>query len=130
MNRARLNATQEKLALEGDAKTTRRKWRTIVNELGVRKISLKDIDEAKKIPGLLEMVDNIDDMTINDLIILRQVSEAIYGKNPVRNAEFLRDTAGEKPSTQVDLNHTNSPLEGMSTEDLMRKIEELKNIKE
>ena len=56
--------------------------------------------------------------------ILQQYAKAILGQD-TKAMEFLRDTAGEKPSTQVDLSTDESGLSKMSLDDLMALKEAL-----
>ncbi len=51
---------------------------------------IKDLEKAKEI-----------NMTANEAIILAQVQRAISGD--VKSAEFLRDTGGEKPKEQLEV---------------------------
>ena len=122
MNRKQLNAIQESIEKRGSMSRNKTKWRTIVKEMGARKISLNDIKEAKKLPGMAEMLNNIPDMTYDDLIILRQYAEGIYGKYPTTQATFLRDTAGEKPSSKIEITEHKSVFDDLTEEQIEQYV--------
>lgn len=120
----------ENINLNGSKKELHRKWGVIVKELSAREISFKDINdpESPKQRGLMDLAKS-QKMTIGDLVILRQCAEAIE-KGNVRSAEFLRDTMGEKPSTQIDINDDTSVLSKMSLEELRERREIIFSMKE
>lgn len=100
-------------------KEARKKYSEIVKELGERHITLSDIDNNfnGKERGFIDMLNNTS-MTMDDVLVLQQYAKAILHQD-TRAAEFLRDTAGEKPSTQVDLSATTEGgLSKMSLEEL------------
>lgn len=120
----------ENINLNGSKKELHRKWGVIVKELSAREISFEDINdpESPKQRGLMDLAKS-QKMTIGDLVILRQCAEAIE-KGNVRSAEFLRDTMGEKPSTQIDINDDTSVLSKMSLEELRERREIIFSMKE
>ena len=120
----------ENINLNGSKKELHRKWGVIVKELSAREISFKDINdpESPKQRGLMDLAKS-QKMTIGDLVILRQYAEAIE-KGNVRSAEFLRDTMGEKPSTQIDINDDTSVLSKMSLEELRERRDIILSMKE
>lgn len=127
MDPAQYRKLMESLALKGTKKENRRKYKTIIQELGEREITLSDIAQKVKLPGLMEMLGN-NVMTLDDLTVLRMYARAIE-TGDVKAAEFLRDTAGEKPTTQVELTQPVSPLAEMSKEDLVTLAEVFKEMK-
>lgn len=121
MTNKKYNEIMEKKALVGDAKTRRRKYREIVRELGIRHITLSDINNNTKPQGFAEMLTDTS-MTMDDMVILQQYSKAIIDRD-TKSAEFLRDTAGEKPSTQIDMSVEEKGLSKMSLDEL-RELKE------
>lgn len=120
------NKRMEKQNLIGTPTKRRRKYKEIVKELGKRQITLNDIaspDLNGKYPGFLDMMKETS-MTMDEAGILQQYAKAILGQD-TKAMEFLRDTAGEKPSTQVDLSTDESGLSKMSLDDLMALKEAL-----
>ena len=83
---------------------------------------------SKKQLGLRQVLDD-HKATLNDLVILQQFGKAIL-ESDTRAAEFLRDTAGEKPSTQLDVNTTSNPIANLSETDLAELVEGLRAMKE
>ena len=122
------NKRMEKLNLLGTPKQRRKKYKDIVKELGARNITLKDIasdDLNGKYLGFLDMMDETG-MTMDEAAVLQQYSKAIIDRD-TKAVEFLRDTVGEKPSTQVDLNtNDESGLSKMSLEELIELRDLLK----
>lgn len=126
------NKKMEKQNILGTPKQRRKKYREIVKEMGARQITLDDIskdDMNGKLPGFLDMMDKTG-MTMDEAAILQQYSKAIIDRD-TRAVEFLRDTVGEKPSQQLDINSTDeSGLSKMSYEELIELRDLLKNKKE
>ena len=126
------NKRMEKQNLLGTPKQRRKKYREIVKEMGARQITLEDIskdDFNGKLPGFLDMMDETG-MTIDEAAVLQQYSKAIIDRD-TRAVEFLRDTVGEKPSQQLDINSTDEGgLSKMSYEELIELRDLLKNKKE
>jgi hypothetical protein len=107
-------------------KALHKKWKNIASELSDREITLKDIcnpDSPKQL-GLLEMAKS-QKMSLGDLTILRQYSEAIVNGS-TKAAEFIRDTMGEKPTTQLDVNTNESGIKNMSEAELREMLELLR----
>ena len=100
--------------------------------MGARQITLEDIskdDFNGKLPGFLDMMDETG-MTMDEAAVLQQYSKAIIDRD-TRAVEFLRDTVGEKPSQQLDINSTDEGgLSKMSYEELIELRDLLKNKKE
>lgn len=121
------NAALEKTNLYGTPKQQHKKWRRIAQELSDRKISLNDIIniDSPKQDGLMELAKQ-EEMTLGDMVLLRQYSEAIVNGS-TKAAEFVRDTMGERPSTQVDINNVDeSGISQMSLDELLELKELLK----
>ena len=126
------NKKMEKQNLLGTPKQRRKKYKEIVKEMGARQITLDDIskdDMNGKLPGSLDMMDKTG-MTMDEAAVLQQYSKAIIDRD-TRAVEFLRDTVGEKPSQQLDINSTDeSGLSKMSYEELIELRDLLKSKKE
>lgn len=126
------NKRMEKQNLLGTPKQRRKKYREIVKEMGARQITLEDIskdDFNGKLPGFLDMMDKTG-MTMDEAAVLQQYSKAIIDRD-TRAVEFLRDTVGEKPSQQLDINsNDDSGLSKMSYEELIELRDLLKSKKE
>lgn len=126
------NKKMEKQNLLGTPKQRRKKYKEIVKEMGARQITMDDIskdDMNGKLPGFLDMMDKTG-MTMDEAAILQQYSKAIIDRD-TRAVEFLRDTVGEKPSQQLDINSTDeSGLSKMSYEELIELRDLLKSKKE
>ena len=106
MNRDKAyNRLRESSNLSKALKENRKKYKDIVKELGVRKISLEDIAHDKKTIGFIDALDS-KGATLDEMVVLQQYAKAIIDRD-TKSAEFLRDTAGEKPSTQIDVNDKN-----------------------
>ena len=113
----RYNKLREANALKANSKTRRKKYKDIIKELGDCQISLDDIASGKKTDGFLYLLDK-NGATFDEMVVLQQYSKAIVDRD-TKSAEFLRDSVGEKPSTQVDLNDSRtSGLAQMSLEEL------------
>lgn len=126
------NKRMEKLNLLGTPKQRRKKYKDIVKELGARNITLKDIasdDLNGKYLGFLDMMDETG-MTMDEAAVLQQYSKAIIDRD-TKAVEFLRDTVGEKPSTQLDIkSEDESGLSKMSLEELIELRDLLKKQEE
>lgn len=122
------NKRMEKLNLLGTPKQRRKKYKDIVKELGARNITLKDIasdDLNGKYLGFLDMMDETG-MTMDEAAVLQQYSKAIVDRD-TKAVEFLRDTVGEKPSTQLGIKtEDESGLSKMSLEELIELRDLLK----
>ena len=115
----------EQMNLNGK-KALHKKWKNIASELSDREITLEDIcnpDSPKQL-GLLELAKS-QKMSLGDLTILRQYSEAIVNGS-TKAAEFIRDTMGEKPTTQLDVNTNECGIKNMSEAELREMLELLR----
>lgn len=119
------NKRREALTIQGTKKQRRKKYKEIVKELGVRNITLENIAKEEKMPGFLDMLDKTN-ATLDDAVIIQQYAKAVIQQD-TKAAEFIRDTAGEKPSTQVDITGDETGLSKLSLDDLMELRELLKN---
>ena len=79
--------------------SSQRHYRTIVRELSDRQIPLNLLSDESKAKGLAQMLEE-DVCSLSELVILGQFAKAIDDSD-TRAAEFLRDTAGYKPQTDV-----------------------------
>lgn len=123
------NALREAGAMNKMNKAKRKKYKAIIDGMGECQITLEDISKGQKLDGLAALLDE-HGATLDEYVVLGQYSNAIYDRN-TKSAEFLRDTAGEKPSTTVDLNnHDNSGIGQMSKEELIELRDLLKKEKE
>lgn len=125
MNQKALNTRRENLAFFGTKKQQHKKWKNVVKELSDREITLGDIaDENSPAQYTLRAIAQENHLTLGELVVLRQYAEAIHGST--KSAEFLRDTMGEKPSNDVNLTTTQSPLASLSDEELHSLLDSLK----
>ncbi len=125
----RYNKLRETNALKANGKARRKKYKDIIKDLGECQISLDDIASGKKTDGFLYLLDK-NGATFDEMVVLQQYSKAIVDRD-TKSAEFLRDSVGEKPSTQVDLNGTvESGISQMSKEELIELRDLLKKQKE
>ena len=110
------NKRMEKQNLIGTKAQRRRKYKEIVADMGEIGLNIDNIytDEKHNIQ-FLEICENRN-LTLNEALVLQQYSKAILDRD-TRAAEFLRDTAGEKPSLNVEVNE-NKGLSEMSLEEL------------
>lgn len=119
------NKLRESNALKATSKARRKKYKDIIKEMGECQITLKDISKGEKLEGLAYLLDK-NGATLDEYVVLQQYSNAIYDRS-TKAAEFLRDSAGEKPSTTVDLNDgRTSGLAQMSLEELQEMRDLLK----
>lgn len=126
MNQKIINTRRENLALFGNKAEQHKKWKNVVKELSDREISLGDIaDENSPAQYTLRAIAQKNHLTLGELVVLRQYAEAIHGST--KSAEFLRDTMGEKPTNDVNLTTSQSPLASLSDDDLRLILENLKN---
>ena len=109
----------ENAAIKGSKSYRRRKYRTIIKELGERNITLDDISRGlgKKEPGFLDMLKSTN-ATMDDAVILQQYAKAIVDQD-TKAATFLRDTAGEAPKQQVEVESVGGGLSEMSLDELL-----------
>lgn len=129
-NQRQYNKAQETRNLIGTPKQRRKKYAHIVKELGARGITLEDIskdDLNGKYVGFLDMMRETG-MTMDEAVVMQQYSKAIIDRD-TKSAEFLRDTVGEKPSTQIDMRTEASGLSEMALEDLLELRDLLKSQK-
>lgn len=110
----------ERINRTGTPSQKRKKYKTIVKELGARGITMKDISQDNfngKSMGFLEMMGE-SGMTFDEVVVLQQYAKAIINQD-TKAAEFLRDSVGDKPSSTVNMNvEEKSGLESMSLEEL------------
>ena len=110
----------ERINRTGTPSQIRKKYKTIVKELGARGITMKDISQDNfngKSMGFLEMMGE-SGMTFDEVVVLQQYAKAIINQD-TKAAEFLRDSVGDKPSTNVNMNvEETSGMAAMSLEEL------------
>lgn len=113
------NTRMENTAIKGNKSYRRRKYKTIIKELGERNISLKDIASGlgEKEPGFLDLLKTTN-ATLDDAVILQQYAKAIVDQD-TKAATFLRDTAGEAPKQQVEVESVGGGLSEMSLDELL-----------
>lgn len=104
-----------------------KRWREIVNGLGERNISFTNIELKEKEQGLEDFFTE-KQITYKEAVVLRQYAKAII-TGDVKSAEFLRDTSGEKPTTEVSIQDSTSPLQGLTTEELKELLAYYKDSK-
>ena len=100
-----------------------RHYRTIVRELSDRQIPLNLLSDESKAKGLAQMLEE-DVCTLSELVILGQFAKAIDDSD-TRAAEFLRDTAGYKPQTDVTVEHKTQGLASLTDTQLLTLLQAL-----
>lgn len=115
------NTMLENFGLYGSKASRTRKWAEIAKDLGERQISLKDVYEGKKAEGVKEVFKD-NQVTLAEATIFGQYLKSVYDLD-TRAAEFVRDTAGEKPKVQVELEQKTNPFDGISTDELSAWME-------
>ena len=103
------------------------RYRELVKLLGENEIKLTtllDPEESVKNEVINEMICN-SQLSYDELVVLRQYAEAIVNGS-TKAAEFLRDTAGEKPATNIDVtDERQSGIRQMSDDELKALIADL-----
>ena len=124
------NKRLEQINLQGTKKQRRKKYRQIAQEMGMRNITLQDVANGlgDKEKGFLDMMDKTG-MTMDEAVMLQAYSKAIIDRD-IRAAEFIRDTAGHKPSTQIEVGGENSGLAQMSLDELRELRDAIMLLKE
>lgn len=124
------NKRLEQINLQGTKKQRRKKYRQIAQEMGMRNITLQDVANGlgDKEKGFLDMMDKTG-MTMDEAVMLQAYSKAIIDRD-IRAAEFIRDTAGDKPSTQIEMTGENNGLSQMSLEELKELKAAIEALKE
>ena len=100
-----------------------RHYRTIVRELSDRQIPLNLLSDASRAKGLAQMLEE-DVCTLSELVILGQFAKAL-DDSATRAAEFLRDTAGYKPQTDVTVEHKTQGLASLTDTQLLTLLQAL-----
>ena len=103
--------------------SSQRHYRTIVRELSDRQIPLNLLSDESKAKGLAQMLEE-DVCTLSELVILGQFAKAIDDSD-TRAAEFLRDTAGYKPQTDVTVEHKTQGLASLTDAQLLTLLQAL-----
>ena len=103
--------------------SSQRHYRTIVRELSDRQIPLNLLSDESKAKGLAQMLEE-DVCSLSELVILGQFAKAIDDSD-TRAAEFLRDTAGYKPQTDVTVEHKPQGLASLTDTQLLTLLQAL-----
>lgn len=103
--------------------SSQRHYRTIVRELSDRQIPLNLLSDESKAKGLAQMLEE-DVCSLSELVILGQFAKAIDDSD-TRAAEFLRDTAGYKPQTDVTVEHKTRGLASLTDTQLLTLLQAL-----
>ena len=103
--------------------SSQRHYRTIVRELYDRQIPLNLLSDESKAKGLAQMLEE-DVCSLSELVILGQFAKAIDDSD-TRAAEFLRDTAGYKPQTDVTVEHKTQGLASLTDTQLLTLLQAL-----
>lgn len=103
--------------------SSQRHYRTIVRELSDRQIPLNLLSDESKAKGLAQMLEE-DVLSLSELVILGQFAKAIDDSD-TRAAEFLRDTAGYKPQTDVTVEHKTQGLASLTDTQLLALLQAL-----
>lgn len=120
MHRARM----ERINIVGTKAQRRKKYKDILKEIGARNITFSNISNDEKMLGLMDVFDQKEG-TMDELAALKIMSIVLSGadRDSLKAFEIVRDTVGEKPSNNVELAITKSPLDGMTTEELRELLE-------
>lgn len=108
--------------LLGSKQQQKKRLRDLVRELGNYHISLEDLADVPN-QNFFKALDAAN-ATYFEAMIMQQFAKSIVNGD-TRAAEFLRDTAGEKPTTAVDIYDSNKGLAQMSTEELEEHLNRL-----
>ena len=103
--------------------SSQRHYRTIVRELSDRQIPLNLLSDESKAKGLAQMLEE-DVCSLSELVILGQFANVIDDSD-TRAAEFLRDTAGYKPQTDVTVEHKTQGLASLTDTQLLTLLQAL-----
>lgn len=122
------NKRMEKINRLGNKSARRKKYKDIIKELGARQITLDNVSNGEKIPGMIDLMKETG-MTMDEYVVLGQYSKAILDRD-TRASEFLRDSVGEKPSNVIDINSDDNGLSKMSLEELQAMRAEIKQVLE
>lgn len=109
-------ALMETLNMKGTVKENDKKYKEVARRLGNMKFTLASLNDGEQLGRLMSLVDD-GTMDLDDLLMLSQFDKAIT-KQDTRAAEFIRDTRGEKPSTQLEVTENKSALSSLSEEQL------------
>lgn len=125
MNRQEMHrARMERINIVGTKAQRRKKYKDILKEIGARNITFSNISNDEKMLGLMDVFDQKEG-TMDELAALKIMSIVLSGadRDSLKAFEIVRDTVGEKPSNNVELAITKSPLDGMTTEELRELLE-------
>jgi hypothetical protein len=124
------NKRLEHINFNGTKQQRRKKYKHIAQEMGMRNITMEDIARGlgDKEKGFLDMVDETG-MTMDEVVMLQAYSKAIIDRD-IRAAEFIRDTAGDKPSTQIEMTGESNGLSQMTLEELKELKAAIESLKE
>lgn len=107
----------------GKARRERRDMKKSLEMLLGLSIKKGDIIDAENAEALTDVKGK--NLTVQDAILVAQIQKALKGD--LRAAEFLRDTAGQKPvdnkNIKQDVNF-NNPFSGLTTEELKKLIDD------
>lgn len=81
------------------------------------------LSDESKAKGLAQMLEE-DVCSLSELVILGQFAKAI-DYSDTRAAEFLRDTAGYKPQTDVTVDHKTQGLASLTDTQLLTLLQAL-----
>ena len=101
----------------GIARREKKTMREMASILLSMPLDEKTVDELEKIPGFNGIKGK--NITVQDAILVAQAQKALKGDKGA--AEFLRDTAGEKPSDKLEVNNR------IDIDEKVKAIEEFMN---
>lgn len=113
--------------LLGSKTQQKKRLRDLVRELGNYHVILEDLANAPN-QEFFKALDSAN-ATYFEAMIMQQFAKAIVNAD-TRAAEFLRDTAGEKPTTSVDVFDSNKALSQMSTQELESHLAALMSLQD
>lgn len=95
----RNQCVEKSIATRKAKKERRRSMQEIAKWLGNMTVTKGEVLDADEIQDL-EMAKSVN-MTVNEAMILAQYQRALVGDT--KAAEFIRDTAGEKPKDEIEV---------------------------
>lgn len=119
--------TNEQLEIKnalGSQAQSKRRLRAGLKALAEMQFPVETLTSSHKDREFYKAMDTAG-LTFADVMNLQAYVEAINNGN-IRAMEYIRDTSGEKPSLQLDMNDTTKGLSNMTTEEIEAHLADLK----
>jgi len=104
----------------------KRKLKELANEMFDRQITWEDIENNEKTKGVADMLQKTG-TTYAELALAQQMYRAAY-KADLKSLEFLRDTAGQKPTEKIEQTVKNNDYDSIPLGELERRLELYKEL--